>query len=81
MDVKLENVLKIPSVLKVAQINIHTSELHPMPKIIRLVIFCTLIRGKVLFMSKVIRLEFFSKGVLEKEDEEEKKINVNADLK
>jgi hypothetical protein len=80
MDVKLENVLEVPSVLKVAQIDIHTSELHPMPKIIRVVIFCTLTRGKVLLVSKVIRLDFFSKGVLEKEDEEGKKNDVDVNL-
>jgi hypothetical protein len=39
MDVKLENVLEVPLVLKVAQIDIHTSKLHPMPEIIWLVIF------------------------------------------
>jgi hypothetical protein len=39
MDVKLENVLEVPSMSKVAQIDIHTSKLHPMLEIIRSVIF------------------------------------------
>jgi len=37
--VKLKNVLEVPAMSKVAQIDIHTSKLHPMPKITRLVIF------------------------------------------
>lgn len=39
MDVKLENVLKVPSMSRIAQINIHTFELHPMFEITQSVIF------------------------------------------
>jgi len=40
-----------------------------------------LIRAKVLLVPKIPRQDFFSKGVLEKKDEEKEKDDVNVDLK
>jgi hypothetical protein len=66
MDVKLDNVLEVPSVLRVTQFDIHTSELHPMLEITQSIFLHLDLSKSTLGAESTLTRIFFKKCIKKK---------------